>query len=91
MIAQWKWAINCLSRADEIIFMGFGFPPEDLYVHDLFAEGVARISNQTIKVKIYEKGVCQYYKLRKRIEMLFEIASHNYKVHYYCYQGKVEP
>ena len=56
LVTQWRCVTKRLSEADEMIVMGYGFPPEDLYGRYLFTEAAARRDpDKKLKVELYEK------------------------------------
>lgn len=89
LVAQWRCAIRCLSEAENLVVLGYGFPPEDLHAHYLFAEAAAkRNSDKKLEMEVYEKGKQRFDEAKKVIDKLLKPAS----CKYHCeYRGPVEP
>lgn len=85
LVAQWRCAIRCLSEAENLVVLGYGFPPEDLHAHYLFAEAAAkRNSDKKLEIEVYEKCKQRFDEVKKAIDKLLKPASCKYK-------GPVEP
>lgn len=89
LVEQWRCAIRCLSEAENLVVLGYGFPPEDLHAHYLFAEAAAkRNSDKKLEIEVYEKGKQRFDEVKKVIDKLLKPAS----CKYHCeYRGPVEP
>jgi len=89
LVAQWRCAIRCLSEAENLVVLGYGFPPEDLHAHYLFAEAAAkRNSDNKLEIEVYEKYKQRFDEVKEEIDELLEPAS----CKYHCeYRGPVEP
>nr|MDO8080818.1 SIR2 family protein [Candidatus Freyarchaeota archaeon] len=85
LVAQWRCLIQCISKAEKFIILGYGFPPEDLHARYLFAEAVAkRESNKKLEIEMYEISEQRFKKLKETIVDLFKTT--------FCeYRGPVEP
>jgi hypothetical protein len=79
LVAQWRWAIQRISEAEKLIVLGYGFPPEDLHAHYLFAEAAAnRKSNNELKIEVYEGSEQRFDNVKKEIDKLFKPISCKY-------------
>ena len=85
LVSQWRDAIQHISQAERLIVLGYGFPPEDLHAHYLFAEAAAQRGNgKGLQVEVFEKDEGRFEDVRKEICKLFKPASCEYR-------GPVEP
>jgi len=85
LVAQWQYAIQRISEAEKLIVLGYGFPPEDLHAHFLFAEASAtRKSNRKLEIEVYESCEQRFEDVKKEIDIIFRSMT--------CkYQGMVIP
>jgi len=84
LIAQWRWAIECLSKAEKLVILGYGFPREDIYLRYLFAEAAAkRKPDKKLEIEVYETEQ-HYQEVKGEIEKIFKSVSR------IQYKGKVE-
>lgn len=72
LVAQWKCAIQRISKTEKLVIMGYGFPPEDLHAHYLFAEAAAKRKNKKLEVEVFEKCERHFEEVRKEIYELFK-------------------
>jgi hypothetical protein len=84
LVAQWRFAIECLSEAEKLVVLGYGFPPEDLHARYLFTEAAAkRNSDKKLEIEVYEKDKQHFDKeVMKRIDKILKPASCNYDCEY---------
>lgn len=76
LVAQWRCAIEYLSKADKLIVLGYGFPPEDLHAHYLFAEAAAkRKCNNELQIEVYEKCKQRFKEVENEIKKIFKPKS----------------
>jgi hypothetical protein len=80
LVAQWHCALQCLSLCERLVILGYGFPPEDLHAHFLFADaGAKRKSSKTIEVEIYEKEKNRFEEVKREVKKLFKANSFKYR------------
>jgi len=89
LVEQWRCAIRCLSEAKKLVVLGYGFPPEDLHAHYLFAEAAAmRNSDKKLDIEVYEKSKQRFDEAKKVVDKLLKQVP----CKYHCeYKGPVEP
>lgn len=72
LVAQWRFAIDYLSKADKLVVMGYGFPLEDLYARYLFAEAVAvREKDGKLEIQIFEASEQSFNEVKTKIGKIF--------------------
>lgn len=85
LVSQWKNSMDRISKVDELIVMGYGFPPEDYHALYLFSNAVARRTSSLKSVTVYERNECTFECVKERIKGLFRIENDNI-----IYRGPVE-
>jgi len=83
LVAQWGFAIEYLSKAERLEVMGYGFPPEDLHAHYLFAEAAAkRGKNKKLQIEVYETCEQRFDKVKREIDKIFSPSGCSYSCEY---------
>jgi len=83
VVAQWRSAIQCISETEKLVVLGYGFPPEDLHAHYLFAEAAAkRESDKELEIEVYEICGQRFNDVKKNIAEVLEPASCKYRCEY---------
>ena len=86
LIKQWSRLITELSKAEEVVIMGYAFPIEDLHALHIFAEAAAQNKSQTLKIRVYEKDCDRYSRISRNLCKLFKQNNLCIK-----YMGPVKP
>ncbi len=80
IVSQWRDAIQRISQAEKLTVLGYGFPPEDLHAHYLFAEAAAKRENgKGLQVEVFEKDEEAFERVREEINKLFKPVSCKYR------------
>lgn len=88
LVAQWRFAIEYLSKADKLVVMGYGFPPEDLHAHYLFAEAAAkRGKDGKLKIEVYETCKQRFDEVQAEVDKIFRPSGCSYSCNY---KGQVQ-
>jgi len=68
----WSLAYKELRSADEVVFVGYSFPPTDMAARFLFREALADLETARIKVVNYDRGVAANDDLRRQYGDVFQ-------------------
>jgi len=83
LVAQWRSAIERLSKAGRLVVMGYGFPPEDLHAHYLFAEAAAkREKDEKLQIEVFETCEQRFGEVRREIDKIFGPSGCKYSCEY---------
>ncbi len=87
LVAQWRFAIEYISKADKLVVMGYGFPSEDLHAHYFFAEAAAKRGKKALQVEVFETCMQRFCEVKVEIAKIF--GPSGCEISFY-YKGQVE-